>query len=229
MARIFETDSYCCECSTRVLRCEPVAEGFVVTLADELLYPGGGGQPADQGTINGMLVLAMSVRPDGAIAHIVASPLSGDVLVEIDWTRRFDHMQQHTAQHLITSTALREFGLRTTAYHIGEETCDIEFDCPPLSAGQLDALETRVNEHLRALRPVRLETGTAADVEAGLIRSRRLPKDLSGPLRIVTIEGLDRNTCGGTRTREPIPAAGRGPTGAAAYPTRTTRPVHCWR
>ena len=196
--RLYEEDSYLRCVRTCVLACEAEGDRFAVRLEDELLYPGGGGQPPDRGTVGGLEVLDMRVDEGGAIAHLLAGELSGEVEVELDWPRRYDYMQQHTAQHIITSVAQSEFDLPTVAYHIGESVCDIEFDTEPLGVEALDQLEARVNDHVRRMLPVRIEEGSADEVRQGLIRSRRLPRGVEGPLRIVTIEGLDRNTCGGT-------------------------------
>jgi misacylated tRNA(Ala) deacylase len=197
MARVYEQDSYCKNLETRVLSCTPSKSGFEVILEDELLFPEGGGQPADFGTIANQPVLSLSAH-EGRVVHRVTNPVSGIVAVQLDWPRRFDHMQQHTGQHVITATALKHFQLRTTAFHIGPTLCDIEFDTPPLSADALEALEARVNEVVRQALPITIEAGSTAEIESGALRSRRLAKGVTGPLRIVTIKGFDRNTCGGT-------------------------------
>jgi misacylated tRNA(Ala) deacylase len=197
MRRLFEEDSTLRQVTTRVRSCRPEGDRFAVVLEEALLYPGGGGQPEDRGTIAGVPVEELR-EEGGDILHLLGSPVAGEVEVVLDWPRRFDHMQQHTAQHIITATAQRELGLRTTAFHIGETVCDIEFDCRPLGTEELVTLEALVNEHVRELRPVRIEAADLAEVESGAVRSRRLPQDVEGLLRIVTIEGVDRNTCGGT-------------------------------
>lgn len=196
--RLYERDSYLRNVTTRVLACLAEGDRFAVRLEDVLLYPGGGGQPPDHGTVDGLAVLEMRSEEDGEIVHLLPGEVGGEVVVELDWPRRYDHMQQHTAQHIITAVALAEFDLPTVAYHIGESVCDIEFDTEPLAAGELERLEARVNDHVRRMLPVRIEEGTPEEVASGLIRSRRLPRGVEGPLRIVTLEGLDRNTCGGT-------------------------------
>ena len=102
-------------------------------LAETVLYPEGGGQPSDHGTLAGQPVTGLSVDDEGKVAHRVEKPVSGTVEVILDWARRYDHMQQHTAQHLITAVACDLFSWNTTAFHLGEERSDIEVDCPDLA------------------------------------------------------------------------------------------------
>jgi len=169
-----------------------------VVLADTVLYPEGGGQPADRGTVGGVAVLDVR-RVGDAIRHVVAGPVpSGPVTVELDWARRFDHMQQHTGQHLLTAVADRRFGWHTTAFHLGERTCDIEVDTAEVDAGRLAELEEAVAAELRAARPVTARR-VSRDAYASLaVRSRGLPEGHTGDVRLVEIEGIDLNTCGGT-------------------------------
>ena len=89
------------------------------------------------------------------IEHVVAGPIDSDeVTVELDWVRRFDHMQQHTAQHLLTAIAADRFGWQTTAFHLGERLSDIELDAAELTPDDVGRLEEAVAEEIRAARPV---------------------------------------------------------------------------
>ena len=158
----------------------------VVVLSDTVLYPEGGGQPADRGTVDGVRVTDVR-RSGGAIEHVVAEPILADeVTVGLDWVRRFDHMQQHTGQHLLTAIAADRFGWPTTAFPLGEHVCDVELDVPRLADADLDLLE-------EAARLVSQEEYAKLDV-----RSRGLPAGHVGDVRLVEIEGIDLNTCGGT-------------------------------
>jgi misacylated tRNA(Ala) deacylase len=169
-----------------------------VVLADTVLYPEGGGQPADRGTVGGVAVLDVR-RVGGVIRHVLAdSPPSGPVTVELDWARRFDHMQQHTGQHLLTAVADRRLGWHTTAFHLGERSCDIEVDVAEVEPGRLGELEEAVAAEIRAARPVTARR-VSPDAYASLaVRSRGLPEGHAGDVRLVEIEGVDLNTCGGT-------------------------------
>ncbi len=169
-----------------------------VVLEDTILYPGGGGQPHDTGRIAGVRVTSMA-REGGTIRHFLEAPVPpGPVRVELDWERRFDHMQQHTAQHLLTALAQDRFGWPTTAFHLGPEVCDVELDVPSLEPGDLRALEDAVAAEIRAARPVRSRRVEPPALEGLAVRTRGLPGDHSGTVRLVEIEGIDLNTCGGT-------------------------------
>ena len=186
----------------RVLSTTPAADGGVdVELDTTLLYPEGGGQPADHGTIAGLPVLDLHRRADGVVLHRLAEPVSGQVQILVDGPRRLDHMVQHTGQHLLTAVAQDRCGWETTAFHLGPVTCDIELTAAKITARQLADLEEAVAAEIRAARPVSARHVTAADYAAEQVRSRGLPEGHSGDIRLVEIAGLDLNTCGGTHLR----------------------------
>jgi misacylated tRNA(Ala) deacylase len=169
-----------------------------VVLTDTILYPEGGGQPSDRGRIAGVPV--EDVRTvQGEIRHYLARlPPAGRVQVELDWTRRFDHMQQHSGQHLLTAVAQERFDWPTTAFHLGAQLADIELDAPIITSGQLVELEDAVAAEIRAARPV---TARRVSLEAYAtlpVRTRGLPEGHTGDIRLVEIAGVDLNTCGGT-------------------------------
>ena len=169
-----------------------------VVLADTVLYPEGGGQPADRGRVGGVAVVDV-VRSGGEIRHLLGGPApSGHVTVELDWPRRFDHMQQHTGQHLLTAVTLRDLGWRTTAFHLGEQVSDIELDVAAIRADQLADLEERVAAEIRAAHPVTARRVEPEEYARLPVRSRGLPEGHTGSIRLVEIEGVDLNTCGGT-------------------------------
>ena len=169
-----------------------------VVLSDTILYAEGGGQPADRGTVGGVPVVDVR-RSHNEILHFLAGPVTAStVTVELDWDRRFDHMQQHTAQHLLTALAQDRFGWETTAFHLGEEVSDIELDAAAITKHQRLELEETVAQEIRAGRTIR---GRRVSQEAYLelpVRSRGLPDGHSGSVRLVEIDGIDLNTCGGT-------------------------------
>ncbi|MBM4353634.1 MAG: hypothetical protein FJ109_07515 [Deltaproteobacteria bacterium] len=202
MERIYEKDSGVRRATARVLGCRAADGGSEVELDRTIFYPGGGGQPEDRGTVGGFPVLGFRRLESGEVVHLLPQPVEGEVELVLDWPRRYDHMQQHTGQHLITVTASAEFGLKTIAFHIGDELCDIEFDAPKVGRDVLDRIELRVNERIGEGRAVRITTAALDAVERGEVRSRLLPHHLDGPLRIVEIDGLDRNTCGGTHVAD---------------------------
>lgn len=203
MVPAYERDPLLTRLDTEVVSAgEDQGRPFVV-LADTVLYPEGGGQPADHGTVGGVTVVDVqkTAGPGGerVIRHFLAGPApSGAVAVELDWTRRFDHMQQHTGQHLLTAVADQRFGWRTTAFHLGAHVCDIELDAPDLRAHDLATLEEAVAAEIRTARPVTARRVTADEYAALPVRSRGLPEGHTGDIRLVEIEGTDLNTCGGT-------------------------------
>ncbi len=169
-----------------------------VVLADTLLFPEGGGQPSDRGTVGDVPVVDVR-KVDGVIRHFLAGPPpSGRVSVALDWARRFDHMQQHTAQHLLTAVADQRFGWHTTAFHLGERTSDIELDTADLDAPRVAELEEAVAAEIRAARPVTARRVSPEEYAGLPVRSRGLPEGHHGDVRLVEIEGIDLNTCGGT-------------------------------
>lgn len=192
-------DPYLLQLETEVVACGQDHRGFWVQLADNLFYPEGGGQPADRGRLNDVAVV--DVQKDGeSIKHYLAAPLEpGPVLARLDWQRRFDHMQQHTGQHLLSALAEDRFGWRTTAFHLGSERCDVELAVPALSPDDLPRLEEAVAAEIRAARPVSSRWVTPEDIaQLPGLRTRGLPQGHQGPVRLVEIEGVDLNTCGGT-------------------------------
>ena len=173
---------------------------FAVT-TDTIFYPEGGGQPADRGTMGGVEVVDVQ-KVDGVVRHFLNGEVPlGPVHQVLDWRRRFDHMQQHTGQHLLTAVALGRFGWATTAFHLGPTTCDIELDVAALSEEELRLLEDAVAKEIPAARPVTVRYAQMDEMEALGVRSRALPDGHTGEIRLVEIDGLDLNTCGGTHLR----------------------------
>ncbi|MES2645132.1 MAG: alanyl-tRNA editing protein [Myxococcota bacterium] len=194
----YHADPFARSVATSVLACTPAGGGWDVTLTDTVLYPEGGGQPDDHGTVAGQRVLGLR-KEGGAVVHRLAAPVEGAVTVEVDWARRFDHMQQHSGQHLLSAIAHDRFGLPTTAFHLGAERCAIEVDGDgEVVADTLSELEAAVNEAIRDDRPVHVREVTVAEMAALPVRTRGLPEGFVGSVRLVEIAGIDLNTCGGT-------------------------------
>ncbi|HSL19302.1 MAG TPA: alanyl-tRNA editing protein [Methylomirabilota bacterium] len=197
----YERDAYLSEFDTEVVEVGRDGERPWAVTADTIFYPEGGGQPADRGRMGGVEVVDVR-NVDGAIRHCLSRELApGPVRQELDWSRRFDHMQQHSGQHLLTVVALQRFGWPTTAFHLGPELSDIELDVPSLGGDDLRRLEDAVNEEIRAAHPIVVRYAAIGEMETLGVRSRMLPEGLTGELRLVGIEGLDLNTCGGTHVR----------------------------
>jgi Ser-tRNA(Ala) deacylase AlaX len=199
--RAYERDPYLTELDTEVVGRGSDGARHYLLLADSVLYPEGGGQPSDRGWVAGVAV--EEVRGSGQTArHYVAGPVAADrVRLVLDWARRFDHMQQHTAQHLLTAVAMDRFQWATTAFHLGQTLSDIELDTPGITAEQLDALEEAVALEIRAARPVTAQRVSRQEFARLAVRTRGLPEGHTGDVRLVEIAGVDRNTCGGTHVR----------------------------
>jgi alanyl-tRNA synthetase len=159
-------------------------------------YPTSGGQPHDVGTLGGITVVDV-IDEDDRIAHCLAEPIGvpvGSMLLgQVDMTRRFDHMQQHTGQHLLSALLTDEFGWPTVSVHFGDDTNTVDVACDDFDPSALAAIEHRANALIVQNHRVTVSFENAAEA-TGL----RKPSDRDGELRIVTIEGIDRSACGGT-------------------------------
>ena len=197
----YELDPCLRTLDTQVLRAWVEEGQSWAVLEDTVLYPEGGGQPCDRGTANGIEVLEVRSHA-GELRHRLAAPLAeGPVALVLDWARRFDHMQQHTGQHLLTALAQDRFGWPTMAFHLGEEVSDVELAVPTLTPGDRARLEEAIAQEIRAARPVRARRVDAEGYAREKVRSRGLPDGHVGDIRLVEIEGVDLNTCGGTHLR----------------------------
>jgi alanyl-tRNA synthetase len=197
----YDRDPFASTLETRVLRSGEESGRPFVILEDTIFYPEGGGQPFDLGSVNGIPVLEVQKR-EGEIRHYLGGVLSaGTASLQLDWARRFDHMQQHTGQHLLTAVAQDRFQWATTAFHLGPGICDIELDAPSISPGEMDRLEEAVAAEIRARRDVSARWVSPEAYGQEAVRSRGLPEGHSGDIRLVQIAGVDLNTCGGTHLR----------------------------
>jgi alanyl-tRNA synthetase len=195
--RLYYTDSYLQEFRARVTgRAE---DGRRIYLDRTAFYPTSGGQPHDTGAIAGVPVLEV-VDEGERIAHVMEathSPVEGaEVGCRIDWDRRFDHMQQHSGQHLLSAVLVAGFGLPTVSFHLGQESSTIDLDATALDAATLLEGERRANQAVFEDRPISVDFEDAAEA-----RGLRKSSERTGVLRIVSIEGLDRSACGGTHVR----------------------------
>ncbi|HVX41453.1 MAG TPA: DHHA1 domain-containing protein [Gemmatimonadaceae bacterium] len=194
--RLYYTDAYATTFTSTVV--ERSADGTRVYLRESAFYPTSGGQPHDVGRLAGVDVIDV-VDEDDRVAHVLAAPLApevGEVRGDIDWARRFDHMQQHTGQHLLSAVFEDLFGFTTVSVHFGPDYATLDLDAEHVTRAQLVAAEARANAVVAEARPVAVSFEDAA-AATGL----RKPSDRSGTLRIVTIDGIDRSACGGTHVR----------------------------
>lgn len=193
--RIYYTDLGCREFAAVVTRAFEIGGRPAVVLDRTAFYPTSGGQPFDLGQLAGVDVLDV-IDHEGDVAHVLASPLSEGLHVHgaIDWARRFDHMQQHTGQHILSAAFDRLCGNRTTGFHMGTEASSIDLAAevsPAVIEQGIDAANVVVWED----RPVMVRFAEAED--AGRMGLRKA-SDRQGELRLVDIEHFDLSACGGT-------------------------------
>ena len=195
--RLYYSDSYRTEFSSAVA--ERASDGTRVYLEETAFYPTSGGQPHDVGTLGGTRVIDV-IDEGERIAHVLEAPLAANddmrIPGRVDWTRRFDHMQQHTGQHLLSAVFEDLFGAKTVSVHFGPDYSTLDLDAENISRSQMVAAEVRANEIVAEARAV---TVSFEDAESAI--GLRKASDRSGQLRIVSIAELDRSACGGTHVR----------------------------
>jgi alanyl-tRNA synthetase len=188
------------EFTTVVRRFEKGGDGIgKVWLERTWFYPESGGQPDDRGTLGGLRIVAVT-DDDGGVCHHVKGTLEVGAEVKgiIDLERRLDHMQQHTGQHLLSRVFLKEMGLATVGFHLGEKICTIDLDGEVPGEEAVRGVETEVNRLVRENVKINSRMVGREEYEAmqGGLRSR-LPEG-SDKVRIVEIEDVDSSTCCGT-------------------------------
>jgi alanyl-tRNA synthetase len=193
--RLYYTDAYRAEFTARVV--DRSDDGRRVYLDSTAFYPTSGGQLNDLGTLGGVAVVDV-IDEDGRIAHLLMGTLGTESPIEgrIDWKRRFDHMQQHTGQHLLSAVFEDLLGARTVSVHFGEGYSTVDLETDSLSPDQLARAERRANEIIAENRAV-----TVAFEESAEATGLRKAVDRGGILRVVSIDHLDRSACGGTHVR----------------------------
>jgi len=200
--RLYYDDAFEKEFTAEVLSCEPVVhltlQAFEIVLDRTAFYPTSGGQPHDLGRLGEAAVLDVQDEHD-EIVHVVDRPLErGPVNGCIDWPRRFDHMQQHTGQHLLSAMFLERFGRPTVSFHLGADLSTIDLRGPEPSDEVLEGAERAANHIIFENRPVTVRYGAAEDLAQLGVRKE---VDRSGILRAIEIEGADLQPCGGTHVK----------------------------
>ncbi len=194
--RLYYHDAFLREFDARVISSEPADKLCHTRLDRTAFYPASGGQPHDIGRLGDAAVLEVLDTEDGSVIHVTDRQLDvGAIHGVIDWPRRFDHMQQHTGQHLLSAAFVELFGFQTVSFHLGREVSTIDLAAPGIEAAQLEAAERRTNEIIFDDRPVIVRFGTAEELAAAGIRKA---VDREGVLRAIEVEGFDRQPCGGT-------------------------------
>ena len=204
--RLYYDDSFQDNFTAEVLSCVPLAEaedlGFAprwgVVLDQTLLYPTSGGQPNDLGKLGDANVLDVQEHED-RIVHVVDRPVpEGRIEGCIHWPRRFDHMQQHTGQHLLSAVFQERFGLITVSFHLGQTVSTIDLKGPQPSPLILEGAARAANAVIFEDREITVRYGTAEEFAGQGVRKQ---VDRKGVLRAIEIAGIDLQPCGGTHLR----------------------------
>ena len=197
--RLFYEDCHLYSFTALVIGCEPVKGAYAVILDATAFYPEGGGQACDIGTLNDAQVLDV-FEVDGKIIHICDRELSigQQVVGKIDVDRRFDLMQQHTGEHIVSGIVSRRYGLHNVGFHIGADGITIDFD-GPIPAEDLADIEAEANAVVWQNLPVKCWTPSPEELPGIYYRSK---KQLQWPVRIVEIPGVDSCACCGVHVSQ---------------------------
>ncbi len=194
--RLYYHDSFLREFDAQVLSAQPEGGRWRIVLDRTAFYPASGGQPFDTGKLGDASVDEVLDANGHEVIHFTDQALKpGPVRGRIDWERRFDHIQQHSGQHLLSAAFIELFKMPTVSFHLGRENCTIDLAAFSVEPRQLEAAERRTNEIIFEDRPVRILFGTAEDLAAAGIRKE---VEREGILRAIEFEGFDRQPCGGT-------------------------------
>ena len=193
--KLYYVNQYETESSAVVLDYRQVEDGWRVVLDRTVFYPTGGGQPCDRGTISGVPVLDVFEEGD-EIVHLCAAPLRPEVEVtlQIDWAHRFDLMQQHSGEHIVSGLVHSRFGYDNVGFHMGADVITIDFS-GELTPEQLREIEHAANEVIWRNVPI---TTFYPSAETLALLPYRSKKALTGAVRLVQIEGVDLCACCGT-------------------------------
>lgn len=196
--RLYYSDSYLTAWEAHIVEVRPAASRYHLYLDRTNFYPTSGGQPFDTGRIGDVPVVEV-VDEEDRIAHVVEQPVEpGPVRCQLDWGRRFDHMQQHSGQHLLSAVFEELFRQRTVSFHLGAQTSTIDLETAEVTAAQVEAAEVRANALVFENCPITVGFYSAEEATAiGL----RKPSEREGTVRVVEIAGCDRSACGGTHVR----------------------------
>jgi len=202
--RLFYTDPFQREFSARVIARREMAGQPAVALDCTAFYPTGGGQPHDTGSLlpvtrtfaAAVVSVTDVVAEDGLIWHILSAPLAGDEITgALDWPRRFDHMQQHTGQHVLSQAFIVTCDAETVGFHLGAASSTIDLNRSDLDADALVRVEAAANAIVEAARVVS-PTFVTPEALAGI--PLRKPPKVTEDIRIVEVAGFDWSACGGT-------------------------------
>ncbi|OAJ75490.1 alanyl-tRNA editing protein AlaX [Brevibacillus sp. SKDU10] len=196
--KLYYQNPYWRECTATVLH--QVTDEFQknwVAFDQTIFYPTGGGQPHDTGYIGQHKVLDVEER-EGVVWHHIESPLTSDqkqIQMSIDWDRRFDHMQQHAGQHILSAAFAEEYRASTIGFHLGQETCTIDLDIKELTEEMVKEVEAYANQIVFENRDIIARFVHEEELEKYPLRKKPTVEE---DIRLVIIPDFDYNPCGGT-------------------------------
>lgn len=197
--RLYYADSYLTEFDARVVRLTETADHrLAVRLDRTAFYPTGGGQPSDTGALDGARVVECIDAEDEGVLHIIEGATlaeGAEVQGRVDWSRRLDHIQQHTGQHILSQAFVQLFDAPTHSFRMMETASEIDLELPEPSLERIEQAVDLANQIIWEDRPLKIHQVTP---EAASQLPLRKDSARTGELRIIEIEGFDLNACGGT-------------------------------
>ena len=193
--KLYEIDPFLREFTAQVLSCEKTGDGWAVVLDRTAFYPEGGGQSADHGTLGAAAVTDVQER-DGVVVHTCgqALPVGARVAGAIDWARRFDHMQQHSGEHIVSGLICARYHCDNVGFHMGHDLVTIDFNAD-IDPAELPGLEAAANAYIWGDAPVEIRLLSGEELERAQFRSKKF---IPGPVRLVAFPGADCCACCGT-------------------------------
>jgi alanyl-tRNA synthetase len=200
--KLYLDDPYATEFRANVVSAEPLEDGsgHVVCLEKSGFYPDSGGQTADTGHMNGLAVIDVQEGDGESVLHTVQGGVPrGEVTCTIDWARRFDHMQQHTGQHVLSRAFIEVANLHTVSFHMGDDTCTIDLEGGAFTDEAVADAEALANRIVEENRGVIVRTVAVDELDVEGLR-RKVPDGVTDA-RLVEVDGFDVVPCCGTHVR----------------------------
>ena len=197
--RLYYNDSHLIEFEGRVIdKTERVSGWTAVTLDRTAFYPTGGGQPSDTGTLNGLRVVECIDNEDDGVLHVIqgrAPEIGAKVHGRVDWSRRLDHMQQHTGQHILSQAFVTLFNAPTRSFRVLDQSCEIDVDLANPATEIIERAVELANNVIWEDRPITIHNVTPEEAAQLPLRKETARE---GELRLIEVEGFDLTPCGGT-------------------------------
>jgi len=200
--RLYYEEPYLQEFKGKILEKVKIDGNPALILDNTCFYPTSGGQPNDLGCIQGVSIVNV-IEDNEKIIHVLKEDVKeeyGDTVIgKIDWERRFDHMQQHLGQHILSGALMKLWSAETVSFHLGEEVCTLDISKEKLTEGETKKTEECTNEIIFDNRPVK-HYFVEGEEELKRLNLRKLPEK-KGKIRIIEVEDFDLSACGGTHCR----------------------------